>query len=200
MWVNKQHLEPDMEQLTGLKLGKEDDKGLYCHPVYLTYIQSTSLKIPGWMNHSSVQFSSVQSHSPNLCNPWTVAHQASLSITNSQSLLKFLSIESVLPSNHLILCHPLLLLPSIFPSLRVFSKESVLCTRWQKYWSFSFRSVLPMNIQDWFPLGLSGLISLQSNGLSRVFSNTTVQRHHFLGAQPSLWSNSDIHTWLLEKP
>ena len=76
--------------------------------------------------------------------PWTAARQASLSITNSQSLLKLMSIESVMPSNHLILCHPLLLLPSIFPSIRVFSNESVLCIRWPKYWSFSF-SISPSN-------------------------------------------------------
>ena len=106
---------------------------------------------------------------------WTAARQISLSITNPQSLLKLMSIESVMPSNHLILCHPLLLLPSIFPSIKVFFwKESILCIRWPKYWSFSFSIVLPMNTQDWFPLGWTGWISLQSKGLSRVFSNTTV--------------------------
>ena len=132
--------------------------------------------------------------------PWTAAQQVSLSITNSQSLLKLISIESVTPSNHLILCHPLLLLPSIFPSIRVSSNESVVCIRWPKYWSFSFSISLPMNIQDWFPLRLAGWISLLSKGLSRVFSNTTVQKHQFFGTQLSLWSNSHIHTWLLEKP
>ena len=105
--------------------------------------------------------------------------RASLSITNSWSLLTLMSIESVMPSNHLILCRPLLLLPSIFPSIRVISNESVLPIRWPKYWSSASASVLPMNIQDWFPLGLTGLISLQSKGLSRVFSNTTVQKHQF---------------------
>ena len=89
----------------------------------------------------------------------TTAHQASLSITNSQSLLKLMFIKSVMPSNHLILCHPLLLLPSIFLIIRVFSNESILHIRWPKYWSFSFASVLPMNIQDWLPLGWTGLIS-----------------------------------------
>ena len=103
----------------------------------------------------------------------TAACQASLSITNSWSLLKLLSIESVMPSNHLIFCCPLLP-PSIFPSIRVFSNESVLRIRWPKYWSFSFTISLPMNIQDWSPLGWTGWISLQSKGLSRVFSNTTV--------------------------
>ena len=117
--------------------------------------------------------------------PWTAARQASLSVTNSQSLLTLMSIESVVPSNHLILCPPLLLLPSIFPSIRVFSNESALHNRWPKYWSFSF-SISPSNdIQDWFPLGLTGLI-LQSKGLSRVFSSTTVQKHHFFSARLSL--------------
>ena len=109
--------------------------------------------------------------------PWTAVLQASLSLIISRSLLKRMSIESVMTSNHLIFCHPLL--PSIFPSIRVFSNESVLHIRWPKYWSFSVSaSVLPMNIQDWSPLGLTGLISLQSRGLSRVFSSTTVQKHH----------------------
>ena len=98
--------------------------------------------------------------------PWTAAHQASLSITNSWSLLKLMSIESVMPSNHLILCHPLLLPPSVFPSIRVFSNESVLHIRRPKYWSFG---ISPSN-------EYSGLISLQSNGLSRVFFSTTVRK------------------------
>jgi len=109
--------------------------------------------------------------------PWTTARQASLSITNSWSLPKLMSIESVMPSSHPILCHPLLLLPSIFPSIRVFSNESALRMRWPKYWSFSF-NISPSNEhQDWSPLGWTGWISLQSKGLSRVFSNTTVQRY-----------------------
>ena len=106
----------------------------------------------------------------------------------------------VMPSNHLILCRPILLLPSILPSIRVFPKESVLHIRWPKYWSFNSASVLPMNIQDRFPLGWTGWISLQSKRLSRVLSNTTVQMHQFFGAQPSSQSNSHIHTWPLEKP
>ena len=115
--------------------------------------------------------------------PWTTACQVSLSITNSWSLPKLMSIEAVMPSNHLILCCPLLLLPSIFPSIRVFSNDSALHIRWPKYWS---SSVLPMNTQDWYSLGWTGWISLQSKGLSRVFSNTTVQKHQFFGAQLSL--------------
>ena len=91
-----------------------------------------------------------------------------------------------MPSNHLILCCPLLLPHSIFPSIRVFSNESVLLIRWPKYWSFSF-SISPFNeYSDWFPLGCTGWISLLSEGLSKVFSNTTVQKHQFFGAQLSL--------------
>ena len=87
---------------------------------------------------------------------------------------------------HLIVCHSFLFLPSIFPSISVFSNESALHVRWPNYWRFSFTSVLPMNIQDWFPLRLTGWISMQSKGLSRVFSNTTVQKHQFFGTQLSL--------------
>ena len=131
--------------------------------------------------------SSVQSLSCVLlfATPWTTARQASLSITNSQSLLKFMSIESMMPSNHLILCCPLLLPPSIFPSIRVFSNESVLHIRWPKYWNFSF-NISPSN-QDWFPLRWTGSISLQSKGLEWVFSNTTVQKHQFFDCLYSLF-------------
>ena len=136
-----------------------------------------------------VIFSSVQSLSLVwlFATPWTEACQASLFITNSQCFLKLMSIESVMPSNHLILCCPLLLLPSIFPSISVFSDESALRIRWPMYWSFSF-SLSPSSEH-------SGLISfkmdwldhpLQSKGLSRVFSNTTVQKHQFFSAQLSL--------------
>ena len=122
------------------------------------------------------------SHVRLFASPWIAAQQSSLSITSSQRLLKFMSIRSVMPSNHLIRCH-LLLLPSIFPSIKVFSSESVLCIRWPKYWSFSF-SISPSN-------EYLGLISfrmdwLQSKGLLRVFSNTTVQKHQFFSTQFSL--------------
>ena len=100
----------------------------------------------------------------------TAAHQASLSITNSRNLLKFMSIKSVMPSNHLVLCHPFLFLPSIFPSIRVFSNESVFRISSQSTGASASASVLPVNIQDWIPLGWTGLISLQSKRLSRVFS------------------------------
>ena len=153
------------------------------------------LENPGWylswFNYSVAQ----------LClTPWTAASQASLSITNSQSLLKFMCIESMMPSSHLILCHPLLLPPSIFPRIRVFSNELALLIRWPKYWSFNF-NISPSNEHSGLSsLGRTGWISLQSKGLSRVFSNTTVQKHWFFSGQVSLWSNSQIHTWLLEKP
>ena len=150
-----------------------------------------------WYMFSSVQ---LLSRVWFFATPWTGAPQASLSITNSQSLLTLMSIELVMPSNHLILCCPLLLLPSIFPSITVFSNESVLCIRWPKCWVSASATVLPKYIQDSFPLGFPGLISLQSKGLSRVFSNTTVQKHQFFATQLSWWSNSHIHTWLLEKP
>ena len=146
---------------------------------------------------SSVQFrSSVMS---DFVTPWTSACQASLSITNSRSLLKLMSIELVMPSNHLTLCCPLLLPPSILPSIGLCSNESVLCIRWPTTGVSASASVLPMSIQDWSPLGWTSWISLQSKGLSRVFSNTTVQKHQFFHAQLFLSSNSHIHTWLLEK-
>ena len=132
--------------------------------------------------------------------PWTAARQASLSITNSRNLLKLMSIESVMPSNHLILCYPLLLPPPIFPSIRVFSMSKFFTSSGQSIGVSDSASVLPMNIQDWFPLGWTSWISLQSNGLSRVFSNTTVQKHQFFGTQLFSQSNSHIHTWPQEKP
>ena len=126
--------------------------------------------------------------------PWTAAHQASLSFTISWSLLKLMSIESVMPSNHLILCRPLLLLPSVFPSIRVFSNESALHIRWPKYWSFSFNISSSNEHPGLTPLEWTSWISLQSKGLSRVFSNTTIQKHQFFAAHPSSQSNSHIHT------
>ena len=146
------------------------------------------------MEPPSVQISSVQSLSRVrlFATPWTAARQASLSISNSWSLLKLMSIESVMPSNHL--CYPLLLLPSIFPSIKVFSNESVLCIRWPKDWSFSFtispsheHSGLISFRMDWLDL-------LAAQGLSRVFFNTIVQKHQFFGAQLSSQSISHIHT------
>ena len=129
--------------------------------------------------------------------PWSAACWASLSFIISQNFLKFMSSKLEVPSNHLILCHPLLL-PSILANIRVFTMSWLFATGGQSIGASASASVLPMNIQDWFPLGLTGLISLLSRGLLRVFSNTTVRRHQFFGAQPSLWFNSHIHTWLLE--
>ena len=141
-----------------------------------------------------ILFSSVQllSHVQLFATPWTAACQASLSITNSWSLLKLMSIESVMPSSDLILCRPLLLPPSTFPSIRVFSNESVLHIRWPKYQSFSistsseYSELISLRI-DWFDL-------LAVQGLSIDFSNTTVQKHQFFRAQLSLQSSSHIHT------
>ena len=141
--------------------------------------------------------SSVQSlsHVWLFATPGTAACQASLSITNSQSLVKRMSVKLVMWSYHLILCHPLLL-PSIFPASGSFPVSQFLPSGSQSIGVLALASVLPVNIQDWFPLGLIGLMSLQS----RVFSNTTVQNHQSFSAQLSLLSNSNIHTWLLEKP
>ena len=138
------------------------------------------------------------SHVQLFVTPWTEAHKASLSITNSRSLLKLMSIESVMPSNHLILCPPLLLLPSIFPKIKIFSNESALRIRWPKYWSFSF-SISPFNKHPGLIFRMTGWISLQSKGLSRVFSNTTVQYplksiHIFTNGEISFFS------WLINIP
>ena len=119
-----------------------------------------------------------------------------------QYLLEFaqtMPFELMMPSNHLILCCPLLLKPSVFLSIRVFSSDSALHIRWPSIGASASASVQPLNIQRWYPLQLTGLISLLSKGLSRVFSNTTVQKHQFFGAQLSSQSNSHVHTWLLGK-
>ena len=141
------------------------------------------------------QFNSVAQSGTTLCDPMDCSMPV-FSVHHQLLELKLMSIESVMPSNHLILCYPLLLLPSVFPSIRVFSSESVLHIRWPKYSGVSAStSVLPMNIQDCFLFGWTGWISLQSKGLSRVFSNTTLQKHQFFTDQLS-----HIHTRLLEKP
>ena len=174
-------------------------------------IESKHIKLDKWHNATkflahvldfSVQFSSVQSHSCVwfIVTPWTASRKASLSITNSQSLLKLMYIELVLPSNHLILCRPLLLLSSIFPSIKVFSNESVLRIRWPKYWSFSF-SISPYN-------EYSGLISFRMEMVGSPWVQGTLKsllQHHsskasILQCSAFLQSNSHIHTWLLEKP
>ena len=121
----------------------------------------------------SVVSDSLQSH-------WLQHARPPCPITSSQSLLKLMSIKLVMPSNHLILYHPILFLPSIFPSIRVLSNESVLHIRWSNTGASASATVRPMNIQDLFPLGLTGWIPLQFKGLSKVFSNTTIQKHQFL--------------------
>ena len=134
----------------------------------------------------SVQFSSIAQSCRTRCNPWTAGHEASLSITNTQSLFKLMSIQSVMPSNYLVFCHPLLLLPSILPIIRVFSNESVLHIRWPNYWSFSF-NISPSNEysglifirMDWLDL-------LTVQGTLKSLLHTTVQKHQFFGAQLSL--------------
>ena len=158
------------------------------HSIHITHFRKEKFKI----QHKSGRSSSKQTmlHSVQLLSHVqlfaSAAHQASLSIINSQSPPTPMSIESVRPSNHLILCRLLLLLPSIFPRIKVFSNESVLCIGWPEYYSFSFSIILPMNIHGWFSLGWTGWISLQYKGFSRVFSNTTVQKHPFFGTQLSL--------------
>ena len=134
---------------------------------------------------TSVQFSSVAQSCPTLRDPMNHSTPGLPVHHHSRSSLKLMSITLVMPSYHLILWCPLVLPPSVFPTIRVFSSELVLHIRWPKYWSFSFNISLPMTIQDQFPLGLTGLISVQSKGLSRVFSSTTVQKHQFFHTRPS---------------
>ena len=149
---------------------------------------------------TKIQLSSAAQSCLIFATSWTAAPQASLSITNARSLIRLTSIELVMPFNHLILCQPLLLLPSIFPSVRVFSNQSVLHIRWPKYWSFIF-NISPSNEHpglisfrmDWLDL-------LAVQGTLKSLPNTTVQKHQFFGAQLSSQSNSHIHTWPLEKP
>ena len=147
-----------------------------------------------------IKFSSVTQSCPTLYDPMDCSKPDFPSITKSQSLFKFMSIMSVMPSNHLTLCCFLLLLPSIFPSIRIFSNKSVLCITGPKYWSFNF-NISPSNEHSGLTcLELTSLISLQSKGLSRVFSNSTVQNHQFFGTQIYLQSKSHIHIWQLERP
>ena len=144
------------------------------------------------------QFSS-NSHVWLFATPWTAAQHAPLSITNSRSLLKNMSIPSVMPSNHLILCRPFSSCLQSFPASGSFQMSQFFKSGGQSIGVSASTSVFPMNTQDWFPLGWTNWISLQSKGLSRVFSDTTVQKHQFFNSQPSLWSNSHIHTWILKK-
>ena len=150
----------------------------------------------------SIIFSSVQSLSrvQLFATPWITARQASLSITNSWNLPKFMCIESMMPSSHLILCHPFSSCPQSLPASESFPMSQLFAWGGQSIGVSASASVLPINTQDWSPLGWTSWISLQSKGLSSVFSNITVQQHQFFSAQPSSQSNSRIHTWSLEKP
>ena len=175
---------------------------MYIKPERLSVSDYISPVWPQQYSHSTCTSQTVQSlsHVRLFATPWTAACQASLSITNSWSLLKLMFIKSVMPSNHLILCRPLLLPPSIFPRIRVFSNESALHIRWPKYWSFRF-SISPSN-------EYSGLISFRIDwfdllGVQRIFKNL-IQHYSskasVLGCSAFFMSNSHIHTWLLEKP
>ena len=177
---------------------------------YLHRILRSNLSIyPVWLVKIYIEFVVVQSlcHVWFFVTSWTAAHQAPLSSIISQNLLKFMSIESVMLFNHPILCCPLLLLPSIFPSIRVFSNEWLFTSGGQSVGTLTSASVFPIYVQGWFPLGSTGLMSLQSKALSRDFSSTTVQKHQFFHTQEewnfhfhtSLWSNSHICIWLLQK-
>ena len=150
-------------------------------------------------NPGSVQFSSVAQLCPILCDPMNHSTPG-LSITNSWSSLKLMSIKSVMSFSHLIFCRPLLLLPPIPPASESFPMSQLFEWSGQSIGVSASASVLPMNTQNWSPLWWTGWISLQSKGLPRVFSNTTVKKHQFFSTQLFLQSNSHIHTWLLEKP
>ena len=130
--------------------------------------------------------------------PWTAAVQAYLSLTISQMLVRLLSTESVMPSNHLVLFAPSSSCLLSFPASGSFPVSQLINSGGQSIGASASASVFPVNIQGWFPLGLIGLISLKSKGLSRVFHSTTIRKHQFFNTHP-LWSNSSIHTWLLEK-
>ena len=166
------------------------------HLLHLLHWQFGSL-LPASAKLSSVQ---LLSRVRLFATPWIAARQASLSITNSRSSLRLTSIESVMPSIHLILCRPLLLLPPIPPSIRVFSMSQFFAWGVQSTGVSALASFLPKKSQGWSPSEWTGWISLQSKGFSRVFSNTTFQEHQFFSAQPSSQSNSHSHTWPLEKP
>ena len=151
---------------------------------------------------SSVQFSSVRllSRVQLFATPWIAARQASLSITNSRSSLRLMSIESVMPSSHLILCCPFSFCPQSLPASESFPMNQLFAWGGKSTGASALASFLPKKSQGWSPSEWTGWISLQSKRLSRVFSYTTVQKHQFFSAQPSSQSNSHIHTWPLEKP
>ena len=146
-----------------------------------------------------VQFTSVSQSCLTLCEPMDCSWPG-FPVHHQLSETKLMSIELVMPSNHLILHRPLRLLPSIFPSIRVFSNESALCIRWPKYWSFSFNISPSSEHPGLISFRMDWLDLLAVQGTLKIFSNTTIQKHQFFSAQLSLQSNSHIHTWPLEKP
>ena len=207
--LEKTYMRSLVSRLTGTE--QDEVRGMWSWMCWISVISARSLSfrqldLNTWLRFSEAcdieRLSSVQLLSPVrlFATPWIAACQASLSITNSQNLLKLMSIESMMPSNHLILCCPLYLLHSSFPASESFPVSRLFASGGHRIRDSVPASVLPMNIQGWFPLGWTGWISLQSKGLSIVFSNTTVQKHQFFGSQLSLESNSHIHTWPLEKP
>ena len=156
-----------------------------------------------WFETAYLTFSSVHfSHSAvsDSVTSWVAAHQASLSITNPRSLLKLMSIESVMPSAISSSVVPFSSCPQSLPASECFPMSQLFAWGGQSIGVSAFASVLPMNTQDWSPFEWTGWLSLKSKGLSRVFSNTTLQKHQFFGVQLSSQSNSHIHTWSLEKP
>ena len=184
--------------------GTQENKVCHCFhffPIYLPRSDATWCSVGFW---SEVARASVLLISHSIMSeftiPGTAACQASLSITISQSLLKLTSIESLMPPNHLSAVVPFSSCLQSFPASGYFLMSLLLTSRGQNIGASASASVLPMNIQDWFILGLTDLISFQSEGLLRVFSNTTVQKHQFFSTQASLRFNSYIYTWLLEKP
>ena len=182
--------------------GGTESMGSHTHNITCFHYWSNFLKAYMLSPNCRFQLSSVQSLSDVrlFATPWIAARQASLSITNSQSPPKPMTTESVMPSNHLILCRPFSSCPQSFPASGSFQMSQLFSSGGQSIGVSASTSVFPINTQDWSPLGWTGWISLHSKGLSRVFSNTTVQKHQFFSAQLSLQSNSHIHKWLLDKP
>ena len=193
-WIKDLHIRLKtiklLEENTGQKL--HDIESVNDFLARTPKAQATEEKQTKWTSWKRLKLQFSHSVVSDSVTPWMAACQASLAIINFRGLLKLMSIESVMPSNHLIFCCPLLLLPSIFPSIRVFSNESVPHIRWPKHWSFSF-SISPSNEYT----GWTGWISLKSKGLSRVFSNTTVQKHQFSGAQLRISRDS---FWVKRQP
>ena len=172
-------------------------KFLKCKNLFPNTVTHTKCTVYTW---NRVQFSSVTQSCPTLCNRMNCSTLGLPVITNSWSSHKLTSIELVMPSSHLSLCHPLLLLPPNLPASGYFPMSQLFTWGGQRTGVSALASVLAKNTQDWSLLEWTGWISLQSKGLPRVFSNTTVQIHQFFGAHPSSQSNSHIHTWPPEKP